>query len=153
MSKSYEVTGRVMAGGAASITALANEIPFDGSAGMGDQTPGPAHLLASALAACVLKNVERFSHMMPFAYTSAHIEVALERQDSPPRIIAARYALEITTDEPHGRAALLHKNIQKFGTISNTLALSCPLRGDLTLVRTDGSQIIVEPPEESNGPL
>jgi uncharacterized OsmC-like protein len=153
MSKIYEVTGRVAAGGAASVTALASQIQFDGSAGMGDQVPGPAHLLASALAACVLKNVERFGHMMPFAYTAAHIEVTLERQDSPPRIIAARYALVVETDEPPGRASLLHRNIRKFGTISNTLALSCPLHGALTLVRTDGSQIIVEPPEEPNGPL
>jgi len=105
---------------------------------MGELVPGPAHLLASALAACVLKNVERFSHMLPFEYSAATVDVELERQDNPPRIIRASYILDVDTDEPAQRCKLFHKNIMKFGTVSNTLAQACELSGSMRARRTDG---------------
>ena len=50
----YHAHGVTAPGGEARITTLAATIPFDGSPTMGEEVPGPAHLLASALAACVL---------------------------------------------------------------------------------------------------
>lgn len=126
-------------GGEARVEALHASVAFDGSQGMGEAVPGPAHLLASALAACLLKNVERFHHMLPFAYTSASVEVELERHDAPPAIVSARYVLEVHSDEPAARCALLHKNVRKFGTITNTLAAACELHGTFRAVRADGS--------------
>lgn len=72
---------------------------------MGEAVPGPAHLLAGALAACLLKNVERFHHMLPFAYTAASAEVELERRDAPPAIVRVRYRLQVHSDEPSSRCA------------------------------------------------
>ena len=44
--------------------------------------------------------------------------------------------LRIVTDEPQQRLKLLHRNILRFGTITNTLAVACELE------RT----ILAEPP-------
>ena len=56
---SYTADGENVPGGAATIASRASTIAFDGSAGTGELLPGPADLLAAALAACILKNVER----------------------------------------------------------------------------------------------
>ena len=140
----YAAHGETVPGGDARITTLAATIAFDGSPTMGDEVPGPAHLLASALAACVLKNVERFSHMLPFEYTSAEVDVELERQDRPPRIVRASYRLVVDTDELAPRCELFHKNIMKYGTISNTLALACEISGSMRARRTNGDTEEIE---------
>jgi uncharacterized OsmC-like protein len=134
----YAAHGETTPGGEAHVTTLAAKIAFDGSRTTGDEVPGPAHLLATALAACLLKNVERFSHLLPFRYTGASVDVELEREDSPPRIVRASYRLVVETDEPASRCSLLHNNIRKFGTISNTLALACELEGSMRALRTGG---------------
>jgi len=94
--------------------------------------PGPADLLAAAFAACMLKNVARSSAMMPFAYESAEVEVVMHRQDAPPRFTAIEYALHLVTAEPEHRLELLHRNLQKFGTVYNTLAAVCEVTGSVT---------------------
>lgn len=136
--KVYRAQGENQPGGEARVETLAATITFDGSQSMGDSVPGPAHLLAASLAACVLKNVERFSHILPFAYQRATVDVQLTRQSRPPRIVSATYQLDVDTDEPAHRCALLHKNIRKFGTISNTLALACTLSGSMSARRSTG---------------
>ena len=134
----HRAHGETQPGGDAHVETLAATISFDGSQSMGDSVPGPAHLLASSLAACVLKNVERFSHMLPFTYGRATVDVQLTRQSRPPRIVSASYQLDVDTDEPAHRCELLHRNIRKFGTISNTLAAACPLSGSMRARRSDG---------------
>ena len=135
----YKAKGFNAPGTDAKIETLQATIAFDGSQGMGDAIPGPAHLLAGSLAACLLKNVERFHYMLPFAYSAASAEVELERRAAPPAIVRARYMLEVHTDEPSSRCTLLHQNLRKFGTITNTLAAACELEGTLRAVRSDGS--------------
>jgi uncharacterized OsmC-like protein len=134
----YEVRGENVAGGSASVVARTSTITFDGSAATGELLPGPADLLAAALAACMLKNVERFSHILPFRYRRATAEVVVEREEPPPRIVRARYTLRVETDEPDRRIELLHRNIRTFGTITNTLALACDLQGEIVPVRSGG---------------
>ena len=118
-------------GGSATIATKQRTIEFDASAEQGETLPGPADLLTAAFAACVLKNVERFSHTLPFSYQRASIQVDAERQDAPPRIIAVRYVLRVVTDEPQQRIELLHRNIRRHGTIFNTLASVCDVTGDI----------------------
>lgn len=130
----YSVHGNVRAGGEAAVQARASTLAFDGSAEMGEVLPGPADLLCAALAACVLKNVERFAHMLPFRYESASVTVTADREAPPPRMVRMHYHLRVVTDEPAARVASLHKNIRKFGTISNTLAAACELTGDIEAV-------------------
>ena len=91
-------------------------------------------MLSAALCACILKNVERFSHILPFAYASATVKVVAEREEPPPHIARMRYELEIITEEPEERVELLHRNIQKFGTITNTLSKACEVTGTIRAV-------------------
>jgi uncharacterized OsmC-like protein len=127
----YSVEAENRPGGAATIESRTSRIAFDGSAETGELLPGPADLLAAALAACMLKNVERFAGILPFHYELARIEVEVEREEPPPRIVRARYTLTIATDEPPHRLDLLHRNILRFGTITNTLAAACELTGTI----------------------
>jgi uncharacterized OsmC-like protein len=135
--KRYGVRGENRPGGAATIESRTSTIAFDGSAETGGLLPGPADLLAAALAACILKNVERFARILPFRYQHARVEVEVEREEPPPRIVRARYTLTIQTDEPPRRLELLHRNIRRFGTITNTLAAACELSGTIQAVPPD----------------
>lgn len=130
----YTVDAQVTRGGEASLHTKGPAISFDGSTEQGDELPGPADLLTAAFAACAMKNVERFSHMLPFAYEQASITVRAERQDTPPKIIAVHYELQVTTDEPAHRVELLHENIRRHGTIFNTLAAMSEVTGDIVAV-------------------
>lgn len=94
--------------------------------------PGPAELLAGAFAACLLKNVARSSAMLPFAYETAQVTVTLHRQEAPPRFTAVEYDLHLVTAEPTHRVELLHRNLEKFGTVYNTLAAVCDVSGAIT---------------------
>jgi uncharacterized OsmC-like protein len=130
-ARSYQVQASSTVGGAASVTVKERRIEFDATPDQGDLLPGPADLLTAAFAACVLKNVERFSHILRFGYERASIEVEADRQDAPPRMTAVRYVLRVVTDEPPQRVELLHHNIRRYGTIFNTLAAVCDVTGEI----------------------
>jgi len=132
--QTYEAKGSVRAGGEGRLDAHGLATPFDGTAGRLDELPGPADMLCAALCACILKNVERFSHMLPFAYESASAKVLAEREEPPPHIARMRYDLQVVTDEPEARVELLHRNIQRFGTITNTLRKACEVSGTIRAV-------------------
>ena len=108
-------------------------IEFDTSVGQSASLMGPADLLASAFAACVLKNVERFAQMLSFTYQTATIRVTLEHQGRPPRITSVQYTLHLVTAESPHRVDLLHRNLVKHGTIYNTLAAACLVTGSVTV--------------------
>lgn len=145
---SYQATGSVRAGGEGHLDAHGLATPFDATAGRLEALPGPADVLCAALSACILKNVERFSHLLPFRYESASIEVVAEREEPPPRIVRMRYRLRVVTDELPQRVELLHKNLRKFGTITNTLAAACELSGEIEAVapgaRQPGAKALAE---------
>ena len=107
------------------------EIRMDTGAGEADGLFGPAELLGAAFAGCLLKNVERFSHILPFRYRGATVHVAMEREQRPPRISRIRYQLQIATDEPEQRVRLLERNLVRFGTIYNTLSQACDVSGEV----------------------
>ncbi|MDZ7875432.1 MAG: OsmC family protein [Rhizobium sp.] len=91
----------------------------------------PAELLLASLAACILKGAERVIPMLDFELRG--IEVALHgiRQDSPPRMVRINYDIVVETDESEARLDLLHRNLQKYGTIYNTLAGATELVGGI----------------------
>lgn len=89
----------------------------------------PAELLLTAVAACMLKGIERVTPLLDFALESATVHVRGLRQDRPPRMLRIEYELVIDTAESNRRLALLHDNVKKFGTIYNTVAAGCELDG------------------------
>ncbi|MGZ4213738.1 MAG: OsmC family protein [Actinomycetota bacterium] len=127
----YTVEARIVHPGVSEATANKSLIRFDSSGGQGDVLPGPADLLAAAFAACILKNVERFSRILPFRYEHASVTVTAERQEAPPIMTRVRYVLTLDTDENEHRVDLLHRNIKLHGTIYNTLAAVCDVDGEI----------------------
>ena len=131
---SYHVDAQTGASGMGTIRTKATDMAFDASPGQGNTLPGPADLLTAAFAACMLKNVQRMAELMPFSFSTARIAVDAHRQDSPPRMDRIRYRLEVATDEPPERVERLHRNVRKYGTITNTLAAACEVDGEIVVV-------------------
>ena len=89
----------------------------------------PAELLLASVAACMIKGVERIIPILKFNLRSVEVKLHGVRQDSPPKIISIDYELIVDTDENDMRLELLHKNVRKYGTISNTIAEATKLDG------------------------
>lgn len=96
--------------------------------------PNPAELFLGSFSACMLKNVERFSGMMKFSYKKATIEVNATRLEKPPRMDNIIYNLTIYSNDKKLNTDLLKKNIEKFGTIYNTVKLSCSISGTINTI-------------------
>ena len=140
MPLEYGVSARAAHGGDAEVTAAETLIRLDaGWATPSTGAPGPADLLGSAFAACLLKNLARSGALLGFEYVDAQIDVVLRRQDAPPKFVSVTYDLRVTTDEPGRRVELVHTNLRKFGTVYNTLAAVCDVHGTLTATSTQNA--------------
>lgn len=91
----------------------------------------PAELFLGAIAACMLKGIERVTPILNFSLRGVAVRLVGRRQDNPPKMIGVEYDLWVDTDEPDRRLALLHDNVRKFGTIFNTVSAACPLGGTI----------------------
>lgn len=91
----------------------------------------PAELLLAAVAACILKNMERIAPMIKFAYRGVSVKVHGVRQDSPPKMLNISYEIIVDTGENERKLALTHDNIRKYGTVYNTVAPGTELTGTL----------------------
>lgn len=140
----YRVHGVGHPGGHSRIRCNGTDVKADTGSFPDGTRPGPAELLCASLAACLLRNIERYAEMLPFHYETAAVEVEAVRQDNPPRMTWMHYRIELVTDEPEHRVDLLHRNIRKYGTITNTLAASCELTGEMVSLRSDGAR---QPPD------
>lgn len=89
----------------------------------------PAELLLAAVAACMIKSIERVMPMIQFELRGVAVKLHGVRQDSPPKMVSIDYELIVDTDETDQRLELLHKNVRKYGTISNTVAEATRLQG------------------------
>jgi uncharacterized OsmC-like protein len=127
----YEIIATLQQGGQAKATANHSEIAFDATSGRDDVLPNPAELLLTSLAACMLKNVQRYSEILHIPYRKAKVSIHGTRNDNPPFMSEISYLLEIDTDADEHQLNTWHKNILKFGTITNTLKRSCLLEGTL----------------------
>lgn len=92
----------------------------------------PTELLLAALAACMLKGIERVSPMIRFDFRGVEVKLQAVRQDAPPRILSIDYELIVDSDESDRRLDLLHTNVKKYGTVSNTLDRAIELTGIVT---------------------
>ena len=89
----------------------------------------PAELFLASIAACMIKSIERATPMLNFDLRGVEVRLHGVRQDAPPMMVSVDYELIIDTDESDQRLELLHKNVRKYGTISNTVAQSSRLEG------------------------
>lgn len=89
----------------------------------------PAELLLAALAACIIKGIERVTPMLKFEFRSLEVRVHGVRQDVPPRMESINYEIVIDTDESDSKLERLHDNVRKFGTVFNTVLPGTDLNG------------------------
>ena len=136
MSGTYSVSASSQQGGEGHLAIFGRDVRFDAGVERDMEYPGPAELMCAALAACLLKNVERFSKLLSFQYTSAEVNVEAERQDKPPRFVRFKYQLEVVTQESDRRVELLHHNVREFGTVSGTLGQVAQVEGILVARRS-----------------
>ncbi|TAJ34940.1 OsmC family protein [Bosea sp. (in: a-proteobacteria)] len=119
---------RIDAHGAVATTKQAEIVLDPDLAGRPDAF-NPAELLLASVAACMLKGIERVTPMIRFELRGVAVKLHGVRQDSPPKLVSIDYELVIDTDETDQRLELLHKNVRKYGTISNTVAEATRLQG------------------------
>ncbi len=91
----------------------------------------PAELFLASIAACMLKGIERVTPLLDFNLRGVSLTLRGVRQDAPPKMLSVTYEITVETDEPDARLDLLHKNVRKYGTISNTVAEALVLEGAL----------------------
>jgi uncharacterized OsmC-like protein len=89
----------------------------------------PAELFLASIAACMIKGIERVTPMLKFDLRGVEVKLHGIRQDSPPKMISVDYELIVDTNETDQRLELLHTNVRKYGTISNTVADATKLEG------------------------
>lgn len=105
------------------------EIILDTDVGGRPDAFNPAELFLAAIAACMIKGIERVTPMIKFELRGVEVKLHGIRQDSPPKMISVDYELIVDTDETDQRLELLHTNVRKYGTISNTVAAATKLEG------------------------
>jgi uncharacterized OsmC-like protein len=127
----YSVTGyRVDAHGSIAKCKGAEIVLDTDLAGRADAF-NPAELLLGALAACMIKGIERVTPMIRFQFRGVKIHLRGVRQDVPPRMSRIEYEITVDTDESDHRLALLHDSVRKYGTVFNTVAPGTELTGTL----------------------
>lgn len=107
------------------------EIILDTDVGGRPDAFNPAELFLAAIAACMIKGIERVTPMIKFDLRGVEVKLHGVRQDSPPKMISVDYELIVDTDETDQRLELLHTNVRKYGTISNTVAAATKLEGTI----------------------
>lgn len=107
------------------------EIVLDTDMDGRDDAFNPAELFLASIAACMIKGIERVTPMLDFSLRDVEITLHATRQDAPPKIVAIDYEIIVDTDENDRRLNLLHTNIRKYGTISNTVASAAKLEGNI----------------------
>lgn len=114
------------------VTAKNTELVIDTSLAGRIDALNPLELLLASLAACILKGIERVAPTLDFSFSTAEVSLVAHRPEQEARIEDVSYVIRVATDETDGRLELLHKNLQKFGTIYNTLSAGTKLTGTIS---------------------
>lgn len=127
----YRVTARRIDAHGSLAIAKEAEVTLDTDLAGRRNAMNPVELLLASLAACMLKGIERVKPMLHFQIAGAEVALQAIRQDAPPKLTLIRYEIIVDSAETDQRLDLLHRNILKYGTISNTLSSAVPLEGSL----------------------
>ena len=98
----------------------------------------PAELLLAAVAACMIKGIERIAPMNHFSYRGVEVHLRGLREDSPPFMAEIAYELIVDTDEDDRKLELMHQNVRKYGTIYNTVSAATRLDGTIRRKQDNG---------------
>jgi uncharacterized OsmC-like protein len=127
----YRVSARRIDGHGSEATTKEARILLDTDMAGRPDAFNPAEMLLASLAACILKGTERVIPMLNFGLRGIEVSLHGIRQDSPPKMVRIDYQIVVDTDESDARIDLLHRNLQKYGTIYNTLTEATQLSGTI----------------------
>ena len=133
----YLITATSLAKNDGQLDINQSNIEFGTTEKTANELPNPAELFLSSLAACILKSVERFSNLLHFEYEKAAIKVNATRLEKPPRLENIHYELTVFSKDEKLNIELLKKNVEKFGTIFNTVQKSCSISGTIVKKEED----------------
>jgi uncharacterized OsmC-like protein len=125
----YQITARRLDAHGAMAETKGASITLDTDVAGRTDAFNPAELLLAAIAACMIKGAERVAPMIKFELRGMQVRVHGVRQDAPPKMTRIDYEIIVDTTETDQRLELLHKNIRKYGTVSNTIAAAAELNG------------------------
>lgn len=125
----YRVSARRVDSNGSEATAKAATVVLDTALEGRPDAFNPAELFLASIAACMIKGIERLMPMLDFKLRGVEVHLHAMRQERPPRIVSVDYELIVDTDENDHRLELLHTNVLKYGTISNTVATATKLEG------------------------
>jgi uncharacterized OsmC-like protein len=125
----YRVSAKRIDSHGSIASAKAAEIVLDTDVNGRPDAFNPAELFLAAIAACMIKGIERVTPMIKFQLRGVEVKLHGVRQDSPPKMASIDYELIVDTDETDQRLELLHTNVRKYGTVSNTVAAATKLEG------------------------
>ncbi|GAA5219977.1 OsmC family protein [Membranihabitans marinus] len=130
----YQIKASSIANEDAVVQIKESNIDFGTTKGSEETLPNPAELFLGSLASCILKNVERFSGILKYTYSKATIEIKATRHESPPRMEDIIYDLTLYSEDKKIKVDLLKKNIERYGTIYNTVKLSSDISGTIRII-------------------
>jgi len=81
MMLQYSISATMISGGQAKAIANQAEISFDATSGRATNLANPAELLLTSLAACMLKNIHRYSKILHLPYPKAKFSISGTRSD------------------------------------------------------------------------
>lgn len=99
----------------------------------------PAEQFLASIAACMIKSIERVAPMIHFQSEGVEVKLYGVRHDAPPMIVSVDYEIILQTAEVDRRLELLHTNVRKYGTISNTVAKATRLEGTIRRLGSVGT--------------
>ena len=127
----YSVSARRLDAHASEATCKSSRVELDTDLAGNPRAFNPAELLLAALAACIIKGIERVTPILKFQLDGVEVRIHGVRQDDPPKMRSITYEIAVATKEPDRRLELLHQNVRRYGTVFNTLVPGTELSGTL----------------------
>jgi uncharacterized OsmC-like protein len=127
----YSVSARRLDSHSSEASCKSARLALDTDLAGNPQAFNPAELLLAALAACIIKGIERVTPILKFRLQGVEVRIHGVRQDDPPKMRSITYEIAVSTDEPDRRLELLHQNVRRYGTVFNTVAPGTELSGTL----------------------
>ena len=109
----YHVSAHRIDGHGSLVTAKEASLIADTDLAGRPDAMNPVELLLAALAACMLKGIERVTPMLAFQIESAEVALEAIRQDAPPKLTLIRYHITVDSAETDQRLDLLQPNQAK----------------------------------------
>lgn len=127
----YSVSARRLDAHSSEASCKSARVVLDTDLAGNPQAFNPAELLLAALAACIIKGIERVTPILKFQLDGVEVRIYGVRQDDPPKMRSIRYDIVVATGEADRRLELLHQNVRRYGTVFNTLVPGTELSGTL----------------------